>query len=945
MISLSRSLGDPMFKSSAARFGACALFLTTALASAHPALAQASAPASAQVAFDIPAGNAAEALNLFSRQAGVQILFPYDVAARHVSVAVKGRYGREQALRLLIAGSSLEIASADASVITLRARADGSFPGPVAQNAEVEELIVTSRAGTDARTRLATSYAVTTLNEAQLRMRSPTGVADALKSVPGFWVEASGGEASANIRARGIPQEGYSAVALYEDGAPVQHDSGLGYLNADQAFRIDETVERMEVVRGGPSSIFASYAPGGTVNFITRKGGAHPEGLVKVQAGDYGMGRVDGWYGGPIGDWRFGVGGFYRQDDGVRDPGYTADKGGQIRVTLGRDFDKGSIDFNVRHLDDHVILFAGIPLKFDSNSGQPSAVPGFDPNYGTLNGPETARLTLRSAKGPFDWDLTKGTAVKLTEFTASLNYEIVDGWKVTDVLRYSTAESRRIGLFPNTPVTGTARLAQYRAQLLAAVPGATDVQLRYATSPSQVFDVNGQNGNGLVLDGSLRWVSAPLDQTINDLRLLHKFNVGGQVHDVAFGFYTALVSESFNRYSANALLDVRDNARRLDLVAVDAAGKVLYSATENGVSRYGAEFANGTGDSKTFALYASDEWHVTDDLRIDLGVRWESIDFTGRSERTTSVNLNQSPSLADDNVLTGSGVYDTVGRNFQHTGWTIGADWQFARGQGVFGRYTKAFRLPSLGDYITNAANTSPFVQTMDLAEAGYKLSIPKLDLYATAFYTKYNALTFGSLVFNPVTGGYDNQTSITDTKTYGIELEGTYRPARWFDVAFNATFQNPEFGDYAFDETCTAGAPAAGAVPACGANGHRIRNFTGNQLIRAPKQSFRLTPGVNLMDDRLRLQVDVEYYGQRYSDAANTSILPDYTLVNAAVRFDATPRLTLYAYGSNLTNEIGLTEGNPRAGQIISSEAGSLYGVGRPELGRSFKVAALYRF
>ena len=67
--------------------------------------------------------------------------------------------------------------------------------------------------------------------------------------------------------------------------------------------------------------------------------------------------------------------------------------------------------------------------------------------------------------------------------------------------------------------------------------------------------------------------------------------------------------------------------------------------------------------------------------------------------------------------------------------------------------------------------------------------------------------------------------------------------------------------------------------------------------------------------------------------------------LFYAAVRFDATPRLTLYAYGSNLTNEIGLTEGNPRAGQIISSEAGSLYGVGRPELGRSFKVAALYRF
>ncbi len=36
-------------------------------------------------------------------------------------------------------------------------------------------------------------------------MRAPMGVADALKSVPGFWVEASGGEASANIRAARHP--------------------------------------------------------------------------------------------------------------------------------------------------------------------------------------------------------------------------------------------------------------------------------------------------------------------------------------------------------------------------------------------------------------------------------------------------------------------------------------------------------------------------------------------------------------------------------------------------------------------------------------------------------------------------------------------------------------------------------------------------------------------
>ncbi|HJV42266.1 TonB-dependent receptor [Caulobacter sp.] len=945
-----------MTKTWAPRMGACMLLATTAIVAALPAAAQ--AQAAARVEFDIPAGDTAQALTAFSRQAGVQILFPYDVAAKHRTAGLKGVFGREDAVRRLIEGGDLEIASATAQVITLRQRGAGPLDAAAASAdaAEmVEELIVTSRAGSDARTRLATSYAVTTMNEETLRLRSPMGVADALKSVPGFWVEASGGEASANIRARGIPQEGFSAIALQEDGAPVQHDGGLGYLNADQSFRLDETIDRIEVVRGGPSSIFASYAPGGTVNFITRKGDVK-EGLVKVQASDYGLKRVDAYYGGPIGDWRMGVGGFWREDDGVRDPGFTPNKGYQVRASIGRDFERGSFDFNIKHLDDNVILFAGVPLKFNG-AGEPSAAPGFDPLTGTLAGPETEKLTLRGPKGPFNWDLSRGTEVKLTQATAALKYEVADGWRLQETLRYRTSESKRIGLFPNTPVLGANRIAQVQADFLKArgaatlgdaIPGAVALQLRYATNPSEVFGSTGagQNGNGLVLDGSLRYVSVPLDELISDTRLVHKFEVGDQTHDVAAGFYRAHVEEAFNRYSANTLLDVRENARRLDLVAVDASGRALYSFTENGISRYGAEFANGDGKSNTTALYLTDEWQVTPALRIDAGVRWEKVEFTGRSERTATINLGLSPTPADDTVLAGSGVYDRFTRKFDHTGWTVGADYRISQHMGVFARYTSAFRLPSLGDYITNAANTAPIVQTMDLMEAGYKLTTGKIDLYATVFHTAYDALTFGSLVFNPTTGAYVNQTSVTDTKTLGLELEGTLRPVRWFDLGFSATLQNPEFGDYKFEESCSVSAsdPTCQVKPPA-ATASRTRDFTGNQLVRVPKTAFRLTPGFNLADGRLRIESTVERYGQRFSDAANTSKLPTYTLVGATVRFSVTDQLTAYVYGTNLTNEIGLTEGNPRAGQIISGEAGALYGVGRPEFGRAFKAALLYRF
>jgi outer membrane receptor protein involved in Fe transport len=942
-----------MIKTWGPRIGAGVLLATTALVSVAPVVAQAQAVA--RVAFDIPAGDTASALNAFSRQAGVQLMFPYDVAARHRTAGLKGAFGREEALRRLIEGGDLEIASASAQVITLRERS----AGPLArQDADaVGEIIVTSRAGSDARTRLETSYAVTTMSAESLRLRSPMGVADALKVVPGFWVEASGGEASANIRARGIPQEGFSAIALQEDGAPIQHDGGLGYLNADQSFRLDETINRIEVVRGGPSSIFASYAPGGTVNFITRKGGDTPEGLAKIGISDYGTKRVDLFYGGPIGGgWHASAGGFWREEDGIRDPGYTANKGYQWRVEAGREFERGSIEFNLKHLDDNVILFAGVPLKFDAN-GKPSDAPGFDALKGTLNGPETSHLTLRGPTGPFNWDLTRGTEVELTQATAVFKYEPFDGWRFQDTLRYRTSESKRIGLFPNTPLLGTARISQVQADFLKAnkatslgqvIPGAVGLQLRYSTSPDQVFQTAGagQNGNGLVLDGSLRYVSVPLDELINDARFLHKFEFGGQTHDVAFGVYTAHVEEAFNRYSANTLLDVRDNARRLDLVAVDASGKALYSFTENGVSRYGAEFANGDGKSNTVALYLTDEWSITPKLRVDAGVRWEKIEFKGRSERSATINLGQSPTPADDTVLAGTGVYDRLDRKFDHAGWTIGVDYKITSQMGMFGRYTSAFRLPSLGDYITNATNATGTVQTMDLSELGFKWVTPKAEVYATLFQTTYDNLGFGSLVFNPTTGAYVNQTSITDTKTLGLELEGTVRPTSWFDLRFSATFQDPKFGDYKFEEACTVSA----ADPTCqvkppAVTASRTRDFTGNQLIRVPKTSFRLTPGVNLLDSRLRLEASVERYDDRFSDAANTSKLPAYTLVNATVRYEITDGLTVYAYGNNLFDELGLTEGNPRAGQIISGEAGALYGIGRPEFGRSFRAALMYRF
>lgn len=816
-------------------------------------------------------------------------------------------------------------------------------PASADADSTVDEVIVTARAGIEAQKKVEASYAITVVGEEKLRLQSPVSVAEALKNVPGLWVEASGGEVGANIRARGIPLEGYSTVALYEDGLPVQHDGGLGFLNTDFSMRLDETVQRMEAVRGGPSSIFASYAPGGVVNFITRKGGDQLEGLVKAQVGDYGLYRGDFWVGGPVAGFRLGLGGFYRVSDGVRDPGYRPDEGGQLRFSIGKDFERGSIDFNVKRIDDKVMFYLPIPVLYDT-SGDPQGMPGLDPNFGTLSGPDTARLTFRTNRGPFNFDATRGAQTKLTQYTLGVKYELGD-WRLAENLRYRTSDITRAALVPNTAVAATTRASQFS---LAGQPAGSTIQFRYANAPNEVFDMAGQNGNGLVIDAAMREQDMSLDEWVNDLRLQRRFEVGGQSHDVAFGVYAAKVEEEFFHIGALALIDVRSNARLLNAVVVGPTGQVISTLTENGITRYGSHMQHAMGESKIFALYASDEWRLTDRLRVDLGLRWEKVTLEGRNENTANLNLGQSPTAADDAVPSLTGVYVPYDREFDGWSGALAFNYEIAPDFAVYGRYTRAFRLPSIGDFLTNPTNTAPRTQGFDLVEGGLKVERDRFSLYATAFYTAFDSQGFSETRYDAATNSFISRTEFASTRAYGVELEGVVRPTEWFDVSFAGTAQDPRVGDFIFNERVAkvAGAcPLPGDTPTPAGDCLRQRDFSGAMQIRTPKVSGRITPGVNLLDGRLRAELDIQYYGKRYGDLAQTQILPAYHLINAQVRYNVTDALTLYAYGTNLTNEIGLTEGNPRAGQFISGEGGSRIGTARPELGRAFRAAVLYRF
>jgi len=788
----------------------------------------------------------------------------------------------------------------------------------------LNEVIVTGRAGALNRTKLQTSYSVTSIGYNALSLQGPTSVTETLKSVPGFWVEATGGEASGNVRARGVPVDGYGSIQLLEDGVPVQHDPALGYLNADQAFRFDETIQSIEVVRGGPSSVFYSNAPAGAVNYIPRAVGDKTEGIFKLTVGDNNLNREDFWLGAPIGDgWKFSAGGFYRTGTGVRNPGYTGNHGGQIRASLGKSWNKSSFNIDFKQLNDDVVFYTDYPMTYDSK-GKIVAVQGFNGNYGALAGAETQRMNMiQGDNSLYRYDNTVGTAVNRSQVSVKFQTEFAEGWVLKNALRYSNTQTQRNGLFALNVLTAD---SFYRAQapLLTQAPGATQLGFQYATSGA-AFTSN-QNGNGLVIQGGLRGITMPMTEVANDLHLSHVFYTGLSKHDFNFGYYYAHFNQNFSRYSSKVYLDVQNNSRLLNIVALDGTGKVVKTFSDNGVSQYGYEWADANGEQTTNALYVSDEWQITPKFRIDGGLRWEYTQTDGVVEQSKTVNLG---TYATSQITTGNGVWQGYNHHFDYTTWTLGADYQLSDNMGLFGRYTAAARIPGFATYYTNVSSTA-VTQTMQLGEIGFKYATRQYSLYGTGFYTRYNNVGFSNTV--STLNGFTQVNAFANTNTFGLELEGSVFPVKWFDVSATATLQHGEY------QGLVAEAVSGGTLT-------QKYNYNGNKLIRVPQASLRVVPGINLFNNRIRIQSPIEYEGKRYTDVANSQILPAYTVVSLDAQVNITKEISLFGVIDNLTNSLGLTEGNPRQGEIQSAAAGQYIFLARPLFGRSFKVSLRYKF
>ena len=779
---------------------------------------------------------------------------------------------------------------------------------------QTQQVVVTGNARRGGILKKEAGYSITTADAEQIKDAAPTDTADLLKIVPGVFVETTGGQAGANIRVRGFPEAGDSPYATIQmNGSPIYAAPSLSFIEGSSLFRIDDTIERVEVLRGGTSPIYGSGQPGVSVNFVQRKGTDAPEGDIRLTAGDKGTGglrRVDGYYSGKLADkWYMTIGGFYESSNGQRNTEFTSDRGGQLSANLSHKLDGGGeLEIYARTMSTSAAWYTDVPVTFSADGKSVSPYLGINPRTFTYYDSETRFATVETSPNPGGQpgtttiDFSKGRGPTLTNLGIVLDQKIGD-WAFNSKSGYTSGDAPSDGLVNGGPPQ---TLASYIASK-ATANGAAGGTGTYVS-------------NGAAADPNLMVMEVGAWEV---RKKLQSFTEEAHLSKEIFKANTLTLGAYFADYSATDFW----NLGNTELMTYENRPRLVDVALSNGakVSKYGltseAGFINSSSwNGRNTALYIADEWKPLDALRLDVGLRREHQSLTGTKANTTSGDLDgDATTLYDNGGSYISGGSTTYAEHATKTSWTLGANYDFSKQYSAFVRANSGVHLPMFDDVRSNTGGCANGVNCADVEK------ITQFELGFNAVTSLYTA--YLSLYTNKLKNSQSQAFSVTGVSTSfpsssqstGVEFETTVRPVSNFDISFSGDIARAKYVD-------------SGPL-------------TGKKVARMPGSEFRLTPSYRIPTDFGTFRVFGTYtrVAHRYSDAPNTQFLPGYGTLDLGAVANLTDGLDLRLSITNVTNTLGLTEGNPRAtGSGLNT---SNVAMARPLFQRAIQASVGYSF
>jgi outer membrane receptor protein involved in Fe transport len=247
---------------------------------ASPALAQSGA---AVRSFDIPPGRLRDALELFARQSGAEVLYRIDEVRRVTTAGVRGRHSGDDALRALLRNTGFSFRKDTSGAIAIvrsgaaperRRFPDGRAPsaGPSilaasrpAREVPHDDIIVTARRTEEAVEDVPTS--VTVIDSRMLERNNGTDLSKVAEIAPQMLVGEFGSGTGAILTIRGIGSDAIDfgldqSVLVVVDNVPISSASIIRQAVFD--------VRQVEVMPGPQTLFFGKNSIAGVISVSSR---------------------------------------------------------------------------------------------------------------------------------------------------------------------------------------------------------------------------------------------------------------------------------------------------------------------------------------------------------------------------------------------------------------------------------------------------------------------------------------------------------------------------------------------------------------------------------------------------------------------------------------------------------------------------------------------------
>jgi iron complex outermembrane recepter protein len=423
---------------------------------------------------------------------------------------------------------------------------------------------------------------------------------------------------------------------------------------------------------------------------------------------------------------------------------------------------------------------------------------------------------------------------------------------------------------------------------------------------------NNLPNQGVLTNGILTQVA--LTQKYKTKEFQNQLTFGANLgnHQLAVGGYLSL--NKFSQASGSGGFGVSTLAPQPAMLSatIDVGGGTILQLTNpQGFGAHANGIFSGDGYFGTqyqMSVYGGDNWQVTDALSVDVGIRYETLnyDVTNLTIAGSSV-YGANNGGADGNPLT---LYDNqrnnfaaparVKRSFGFLNYTGAVNYKFNDAFQAYVRYTKGKKAPDLGiiaglDTPDEISTIFPKAQSIEQFEIGLKYRSRGVRLGLYPFYSKLSDVADQQVATDNNLIIYSPPPQFGQIKTIGVEFNGDIDIGSMFNIRTAITVQDArasKFGTWIFNTPVRTDDVLVTTPDGDADNNPKFMSRTTATF--KPSEAFQIFLTHN-------------YLGKRAANRNNAWYMPGFHTVDFGASFEFGGRFKLQANVNNVFNQFGI--------------------------------------